>query len=127
MTVEVVLKIAGTSFRFDNLVAVHLAISVDKKPVVLTLEPDPENQFDENAVKVMASIDGKEPINVGFIPRSDSKRANDAIREGRVKAVSVAECYIGGGGKRYGTMSIKLTVEKKGESSKSTMESKSNV
>ena len=62
--------VVGESFQRDHLMALvrsHNAFSVGEIYGIATLEPEPTNEFDPTAVKVVV-----EGVQVGYIPKFDS-------------------------------------------------------
>jgi len=110
--IEINLNVAGCGFRYDALVQVFLRWS-EQQPVSLTLLPEPDNQFDPNAVAVVAIWPGGAPIHFGYIPKTDSERTTRAFNECRIKGVELLRCGLSGGGKRGGWAKIRLNVEPK--------------
>lgn len=102
--------VAGTSFRLDAIKALGVKnFDYDKSkreliedgltgeriwrtdyfPKVATLEPEPTNPHDPNAIKVV--VDG---VHIGYIKKGSCARIHKAIREGRIERV---KCEIKGG------------------------------
>lgn len=79
--------VVGESFRRDNLLAlVRSYKAFDSGEVYTTaiLEPEPSNEFDSTAVKVV--VDG---VQVGYIPRFDSPSVTQMIENSGKKEMRV--------------------------------------
>ena len=76
--IDYTFEIVGESFQRDHLVQLikkHKAIEVGEIYTTATLELEPSNDFDPNAVKVLV-----EGLQVGYIPKSFSESATDHIK-----------------------------------------------
>jgi hypothetical protein len=89
--IPVSVKVAGCSFRSASVA--KIVNEVDSgNPVTIKLQEDPENQYDPNAVKVIAvTMDGDEH-HVGFIPREDAPKAKEAMQQKRVEKIVIEKC-----------------------------------
>ena len=70
--------VVGESFQRDHLMALvrsHNAFNVGEIYGIATLEPEPTNEFDPTAVKVVV-----EGVQVGYIPRFDSAAVTKMIQ-----------------------------------------------
>jgi NADPH-dependent curcumin reductase CurA len=71
--------VVGESFQRDNLMALvrsHNAFSIGKIYGTAILEPEPTNEYDPTAVKVMV-----EGAQVGYIPKFDSPTVTQMIQQ----------------------------------------------
>lgn len=75
---SIVTKIVGASFRGPDTLEFVKKLA---KGTPLGLQPDPANQYDRNAVKVMCGDHW-----LGFIPRTDSALVAKVIREGLLES-----------------------------------------
>ena len=79
--------VVGESFQRDHLMALvrsHNAFSVGEIYGTATLEPEPTNEFDPTAVKVVV-----EGVQVGYIPKFDSPAVTQMIQENGKKSFEV--------------------------------------
>ena len=79
--------VVGESFQRDHLMALvrsHNAFSVGEIYAIATLEPEPTNEFDPTAVKVV--VDG---VQVGYIPKFDSAAVTQLIGKSGKKEMQV--------------------------------------
>ena len=63
-------KIAGVTKGNRQLALHRIATLYRSEQVKITLERDRANLFDNNAVKVLVSINGSDSYEIGFIPRN---------------------------------------------------------
>ena len=63
-------KIAGVTKGNRQLALHRIATLYRSEQVKITLERDRTNLFDNNAVKVLVSINGSDSYEIGFIPRN---------------------------------------------------------
>jgi len=71
--------VVGESFQRDHLMALvrsHNAFSVGEIYGIAILEPEPTNEFDPTAVKVLV-----EGIQVGYIPKFDSPAVTEMVKK----------------------------------------------
>jgi len=71
--------VVGESFQRDHLMALvrsHNAFSIGEIYGIATLEPEPTNEFDPTAVKVLV-----EGIQVGYIPKFDSPAVTEMVKK----------------------------------------------
>ena len=79
--------VVGESFQRDHLMALvrsHNAFNVGEIYGIATLEPEPTNEFDPTAVKVVV-----EGVQVGYIPKFDSPAVTQMIQESGKKSFQV--------------------------------------
>ena len=79
--------VVGESFQRDHLMALvrsHNAFSVGEIYGTATLEPEPTNEFDPTAVKVVV-----EGVQVGYIPKFDSGAVTKMIGKSGKKELQV--------------------------------------
>ena len=79
--------VVGESFQRDHLMALvrsHNAFSVGEIYGIATLEPEPTNEFDPTAVKVVV-----EGVQVGYIPKFDSAAVTQMIEKSGKKDMQV--------------------------------------
>ncbi|CAN2188170.1 hypothetical protein MCEMRE249_00443 [Candidatus Nanopelagicaceae bacterium] len=79
--------VVGESFQRDHLMALvrsHNAFSVGEIYGIATLEPEPTNEFDPTAVKVVV-----EGVQVGYIPKFDSAAVTQMIGKSGKKEMQV--------------------------------------
>lgn len=79
--------VVGESFQRDHLMALvrsHNAFSIGEIYGTATLEPEPTNEFDSTAVKVVV-----EGVQVGYIPKFDSPAVTQMIQESGKKSFEV--------------------------------------
>ncbi|CAN2189258.1 hypothetical protein MCELANE86_00503 [Candidatus Nanopelagicaceae bacterium] len=79
--------VVGESFQRDHLMALvrsHNAFSVGEIYGIATLEPEPTNEFDPTAVKVVV-----EGVQVGYIPKFDSPAVTQMIEKSGKKDMQV--------------------------------------
>jgi hypothetical protein len=79
--------VVGESFQRDHLMALvrsHNAFNVGEIYGTATLEPEPTNEFDPTAVKVLV-----EGIQVGYIPKFDSAAVTQMIGKSGKKDMQV--------------------------------------
>jgi NADPH-dependent curcumin reductase CurA len=70
--------VVGESFQRDHLMSLvrsHNAFSIGEIYGTATLEPEPTNEFDPTAVKVLV-----EGIQVGYIPKFDSPAVTEMVK-----------------------------------------------
>lgn len=79
MTTE--LKVAGTTFhllpegQFVRVKATYQVEGISCADVDAVLMPEPNNQYDPEAVKVMVPLENGQPFHIGYLPKeSDLKR-----------------------------------------------------
>jgi hypothetical protein len=80
--------VVGESFQRDHLMALvrsHNAFSVGEIYGTALLEPEPTNEFDPTAVKVVV-----EGVQVGYIPKFDSAAVTQMIGKSGKKEMQVA-------------------------------------
>ena len=63
-------KIAGVTKGNRQLALHRIATLYRSEQIKITLERDRANLFDNNAVKVLVSINGSDSYEIGFIPRN---------------------------------------------------------
>jgi hypothetical protein len=71
--------VVGESFQRDHLMALvrsHNAFSIGEIHGIAILEPEPTNEFDPTAVKVLV-----EGIQVGYIPKFDSPAVTQMVKK----------------------------------------------
>ena len=71
--------VVGESFQRDHLMALvrsHNAFSIGEIYGIAILEPEPTNEFDPTAVKVLV-----EGIQVGYIPKFDSPAVTEMVKK----------------------------------------------
>ena len=81
-------EVVGESFQRDHLLALiraHKAFDTGEILATATLEPEPTNEFDPTAVKVV--IEG---VQVGYIPKYDSPAVTRMISKSGKKGMEVA-------------------------------------
>lgn len=79
--------VVGESFQRDHLMALvrsHNAFSIGEIYGTAILEPEPTNEFDSTAVKVVV-----EGVQVGYIPKFDSPAVTQMIQESGKKSFEV--------------------------------------
>ena len=79
--------VVGESFQRDNLMALvrsHNAFSIGEIYGTAILEPEPTNEFDPTAVKVVF-----EGVQVGYIPKFDSSAVTQMIKNSGKKEMQV--------------------------------------
>lgn len=79
--------VVGESFQRDHLMALvrsHNAFSIGEIYGTAILEPEPTNEFDPTAVKVVV-----EGVQVGYIPKFDSPAVTQMIQESGKKSFEV--------------------------------------
>ena len=79
--------VVGESFQRDHLMALvrsHNAFNVGEIYGIATLEPEPTNEFDPTAVKVVV-----EGVQVGYIPKFDSAAVTQMIEKSGKKEMQV--------------------------------------
>ena len=79
--------VVGESFQRDHLMALvrsHNAFSIGEIYGTAILEPEPTNEFDPTAVKVVV-----EGVQVGYIPKFDSPAVTQMIQENGKKSFEV--------------------------------------
>ncbi|CAN2186834.1 hypothetical protein MCETARE7_00426 [Candidatus Nanopelagicaceae bacterium] len=79
--------VVGESFQRDHLMALvrsHNAFSIGEIYGTAILEPEPTNEFDPTAVKVVV-----EGVQVGYIPKFDSPAVTQMIQESGKKSFQV--------------------------------------
>lgn len=108
-------RIAGAGFRFENCVEVKEYMDRGDHPAV-RLEREPTNTFDKNAVRIVATIDGRD-LHLGYIPRENSARASIALDEKRIKSVSIVRLGYKAGGSRSAYGQVKIEVDHPTETS----------
>ena len=85
--VEYNYDVVGESFQRDHLMALvrsHNAFNVGEIYGIATLEPEPTNEFDPTAVKVVV-----EGVQVGYIPKFDSAAVTQMIEKSGKKDMQV--------------------------------------
>ena len=79
--------VVGESFQRDHLMALvrsHNAFSIGEIYGTAILEPEPTNEFDSTAVKVVV-----EGVQVGYIPKFDSPAVTQMIQESGKRSFEV--------------------------------------
>lgn len=101
------MNIAGTTFngRQGKIWALRKA-----KSAFLTVRRDPNNEFDKNAVKVLAHIttvnNAKSVFEIGYIPKEKAEWVAKAMDDGKIVRISKYEVV--GGGKA--SLGVKITI-----------------
>lgn len=78
-----VLKVAGTSHRLSQIQDDRFAPGSS-----LSLRPDPENQYDENAVGVW---DASGPVQAGFVPADSAEKLGQRLKRERLEVFCLWE------------------------------------
>jgi hypothetical protein len=104
-------KVAGCNFRLENVAKVINEIDVGN-PVVVKLEREPDNQFDPNAVRVVAVTMDGDRLHVGFIPRAEAMKAGEALAQNRIEKIVIekAKIHHKPGSKPYPSMTLAVSV-----------------
>lgn len=76
-----VCKVAGVTFGGRQKILQRLLKGKDMQDIMVFLDPEPENQYDPNAIKVLA-VPSREQI--GYIPREACEDMLWALEQGRV-------------------------------------------
>jgi len=99
--------VAGTSFRKDSVVRAHdyyLRFRAEGQIMDALLIPEPENKYDKNAIRVMASPKVSVYIFVGYVPKDRTKEVcNWRIRH---TDHTIKVRYIGDNGTRTGNLGV---------------------
>lgn len=84
---EIICQLAGANFRTAEAKEIIYALEVGD---TLTLERDPENAYDSNAIKVL-----KDDVFIGFVPKDDNSLLAKAMDAGEKFACEVIDASLG--------------------------------
>jgi len=106
---SIITKVKGVTFD-DRQVILSMILEryLDGIEIPVRLETEPENQYDPNAVKVLALVEGSEH-HIGYIGKDISERVADIIASDQLNHVymhSIGRAYNGNIG-----MSIEIVVK----------------
>ena len=81
--ITLTINVAGVSFRLDQFTAAQVAIRDD-----VTFEPEPENKYDPNAVKVL-----KGTHHLGYVPRDKAVQFLNLIDDKSIKSAKIVKAW----------------------------------
>jgi hypothetical protein len=85
------LKVTGVSFG-SRQIALQRLTTYDPSEIEVTLDPEPENPVDKNAVAVMVSVNGSPAYRIGYVPASETKTVKTIHGKPSIK-VLVGDTY----------------------------------
>lgn len=89
------LRVAGVSFKQGN-------VKLCKVGDVVSLTPEPDNEFDQHAVKVYVQVARKGQRHVGYVPKDSCLVVKKAISRSDYKGCRIAKMGIPKGSKHVG-------------------------
>lgn len=97
-------KVAGVTFEGRQEVMKNVKIGQ-----VVRLEPEPENQYDSNAVAVIVESDGIGKI--GYIPRDDAPDFKEMLESDKILTCSIKSVGRAGPRKPIGCIILAVTAD----------------
>jgi len=85
-----VLLIKGTYYYDADLLDSTGQLSLN---MALQLHPEPDNEYDANAIQIWSTFPTNHPHLLGYIPRSEAKRINQLLRHRCMTACRLETCY----------------------------------
>lgn len=97
------IKVAGVKFRQSELDELY---GRDWNEVEITCVPEPENQYDRNAIKIMAG-----DLHIGYFPATVAEAFSDARKSDYFSKVKCALIYITDGKRGQGIRTAKIALK----------------
>ncbi len=108
-------QVAGISFKKQNVYKVLKAWEKKCEDLPVSLVPEPTNQYDKNAIKVVVGFENYHedmsceslPLCIGYVPRNMTQQIAPYLEQGKATLLDIGEFHAG----YYARISFKFESE----------------
>jgi hypothetical protein len=91
-------KLKGSTFHSPAQEVLKVLKRVNPKDIILRLEREPDNEYDENAVAIYVTITGaKQEYKVGYFPKEGAPLISYVLKHNSEYKLIITNVYLSGG------------------------------